>query len=390
MIFNMKNYISKKMLDYQGLTFDDVLLYPDYCDFKRDDIKLETYLTKKIKIKIPFISSPMDTVTESEMAIALGKLGGIGIIHRNLTINDQVNEIIKVKKQQIIVGAAIGSGPGFEDRVDALVKNDVDVIVIDSAHGYTKSIIDTVRIIKNKYPQLQVIAGNVATYKGALALIKAGVDGLRVGMGPGAICTTRIISGMGVPQISALFETCAVAQKYKIPVISDGGIKYSGDMIKALAAGASTIMMGSIFASCQESPGEIYKLNSKQIPSRFKNILKNDQDVYLFKSYRGMGSIGAMKKGAKIKSENEFHGKSYSDRVLVAEGVEGMVPIRGKVKDILAQAIGGIKSGMYYLGTKTIKDLHDKAKFLKISQSSLKESHPHDIFVTNPGENYQF
>jgi IMP dehydrogenase len=390
MIFNMKNYISKKMLNYQGLTFDDVLLYPDYCDFRRDDIVLETYLTKKIKIKIPFVSSPMDTVTESGMAIALGKLGGIGIIHRNLTIEDQAKEVIKVKKQKIIVGAAIGNGSGFEDRVDALAKNNVDVIVIDSAHGYTKSIIETVKIIKKKYPHLQLIAGNVATSKGALALIKAGVDGLRVGMGPGAICTTRIISGMGVPQISALFETCAVAHKYGVPVISDGGVKYSGDMIKALAAGASTIMMGSIFASCQESPGEIYKLNSTQIPSRFKNILKKDQDIYLFKSYRGMGSIGAMEKGAKIKSEGEFHGKSYKDRVLVAEGVEGMVPIRGQVKDIITQAIGGIKSGMYYLGTKTIKDLHDRAKFLKISQSSLKESHPHDIFVTNPGENYQF
>ena len=378
------------MLNYQGLTFDDVLLYPDYCDFKRDDIKLDTYLTKKIKIKIPFISSPMDTVTESDMAIALGKLGGIGIIHRNLTIDDQVKEIIKVKKQQIIVGAAIGSGPGFEKRVDALVKNNVDVIVVDSAHGYTKSIIDTVKIIKDKYPQLQIIAGNVATYKGALALIKAGADGLRVGMGPGAICTTRIISGMGIPQISALFETCVIAQKYKVPVTSDGGVKYSGDMIKALAAGASTIMMGSIFASCQESPGKIYKLNSTQIPSRFKNILKKDQDIYLFKSYRGMGSIAAMKKGTEIKSENEFHGKSYKDRVLVAEGVEGMVPIKGQVKDILTQAIGGIKSGMYYLGTKTIKELHNKAKFLKISQSSLKESHPHDIFVINPGKNYQF
>jgi len=390
MIINMKSYISKKMLNYQGLTFDDVLLYPDYCDFKRDDIKLDTYLTKKIKLKIPFISSPMDTVTESDMAIALGKLGGIGIIHRNLTVDDQVKEIIKVKKQQIIIGAAIGSGPGFEKRVEALVKNNIDVIVVDSAHGYTKSIIDTVKIIRNKYPQLQIIAGNVATYKGALALIKAGVDGLRVGMGPGAICTTRIISGMGIPQISALFETCAVAQKHKVPVISDGGVKYSGDMIKALAAGASTIMMGSIFASCQESPGEIYELNSTQIPSRFRNILKKDQDIYLFKSYRGMGSIAAMKKGAEIKSENEFHGKSYKDRVLVAEGVEGMVPIKGQVKDIITQAIGGIKSGMYYLGAKTIKDLHDKAKFLKISQSSLKESHPHDIFVTNPGENYQF
>ena len=374
-----------------GLAYDDVLLIPQHSHLEsRSEVDLSTQITPRIKIKLPIISVNMSDVTGVDMAIALGKLGGIGIIHRNLTVDDQVKEIIKVKKQQIIIGAAIGSGPGFEKRVEALVKNNIDVIVVDSAHGYTKSIIDTVKIIRNKYPQLQIIAGNVATYKGALALIKAGVDGLRVGMGPGAICTTRIISGMGIPQISALFETCAVAQKHKVPVISDGGVKYSGDMIKALAAGASTIMMGSIFASCQESPGEIYELNSTQIPSRFRNILKKDQDIYLFKSYRGMGSIAAMKKGAEIKSENEFHGKSYKDRVLVAEGVEGMVPIKGQVKDIITQAIGGIKSGMYYLGAKTIKDLHDKAKFLKISQSSLKESHPHDIFVTNPGENYQF
>ena len=373
------------MLSYRGLTFDDVLLYPDYSDFKRDEINIKTNLTKKITLKIPFVSSPMDTVTESRLAIALGKLGGIGIIHRNLSINDQVKEVFKVKKQNIMVGAAIGSEVGFEKRVEALVKNKVDVIVIDSAHGYAKSIIEVVKKLKNNYPRLQIIAGNVATYKGALALIKAGVDGLRVGMGPGAICITRIISGMGVPQISALFETCSAAQKYKVPVIADGGIKYSGDMVKALAAGASTIMMGSIFASCEESPGEVFKLSSDQVPGLFKNILKKDKTTYLFKNYRGMGSIGAMKKGAQIKSENEFHGKSYKDRVLVAEGVEGLVPIRGQVKEIISQAIGGIKSGMYYLGTKTIKDLHSKAKFMKITQSSLIESHPHSIFITNQG-----
>ncbi|PJC54254.1 MAG: guanosine monophosphate reductase, partial [Candidatus Levybacteria bacterium CG_4_9_14_0_2_um_filter_35_21] len=377
-----------------NLTFDDVLLLPNYADFLRSQIDLSTNLTKKIKLKIPFVSSPMDTVTESGLAIELARYGGIGIIHRNLTVEDQALEIKKVKKthsassgQKLLVGAAIGVSKGFEDRVDALVKVGVDVVIVDSAHGYSKGVINTVKYVKKKYSKLEVIAGNIATYDGAIALIKAGADGLRVGMGPGAICTTRVISGMGVPQITAILEVIKAAKKFKIPVIADGGIKYSGDITKALAAGASCVMMGSFFATAEESPGKTIRLKKNEVPHRFQSIFNHTHDTYLFKEYRGMGSVAAMKKGTKIKSEDEFHGNNYKDRVLVAEGVEGMVPIKGTVKELLDQAIGGVKSGMYYVGTKNIKELWKKAKFIQITQASLTESHPHSIFITNPGKN---
>ncbi len=382
----MATSISNSFID--GLTFDDVLLYPGYSDFERSDISLYSHLTKKIKLTIPFVSAPMDTVTESELAIALAKLGGIGIIHRNLSIINQGKEVEKVKKYNLLVGAAIGS-KGYEDRVRVLVGAGVDVVVIDTAHGYAKTVITAITDLKNKYPRLQIIAGNIATKEGALALIKAGTDGLRVGMGPGAICTTRIVSGMGVPQMTALFEVTKVAKKYNVPVIADGGISYSGDMVKALAAGASTLMMGSFFASCKESPGEKVELAKEHVPLRFKDILRIEQKQYWFKSYRGMGSVGAMQQGAKIKSEGEYHGKSYSDRTLVAEGVEGLVPIKGTINELLEQAMGGIKSGMYYVGSKDIRQLHNSARFIRISQASLKESHPHHILITNPGKSYQ-
>jgi len=376
----------KKFLD--GLTFDDVLLYPGYSDFKRSDIVLKTRITKQVQLSIPFVSSPMDTVTESELAIALAKLGGIGIIHRNLSIENQAKEVEKVKKLKLLVGAAIGA-EGYEERIRELVAGGVDVVVVDSAHGYAKTVIEAIRNLKSTYPKLQVIGGNIATKEGALALIKAGADGLRVGMGPGAICTTRIVSGMGVPQMTALFEIAAVAKKNNVPIIADGGVSYSGDMVKALGAGASALMMGSFFASAKESPGEKTLLTKEHVPLRFKDILRIEQKEYWFKSYRGMGSVGAMQQGAKIKSEGEYHGKSYSDRTLVAEGVEGLVPVKGTVQELLDQAIGGIKSGMYYVGARTIDELHQKAKFIRISQASLKESHPHHILITNPGKSYQ-
>ncbi len=372
----------------EGLTFDDLLLRPGYSNFKRKDISLETKLTKNIALSIPFTSAPMDTVTESGLAISLARVGGIGFIHRNLSVEKQVEEVQKVKKLNLLVGAAV-SAEGYDERIEKLVKVGIDVVIVDSAHGYAKTVIDTISSIKNQYPHLEVIGGNIATKEGALALIKAGADGLRVGMGPGAICTTRIVSGMGIPQMTALLEIGPVAQKYKVPVIADGGITYSGDMVKALAAGASTIMMGSFFASCEESPGKKVLLKKERVPLRFKDILKIEKEEYMFKSYRGMGSVGAMQQGAKIKSEGEFHGKSYSDRALVAEGVEGLVPIKGTVEELLEQAIGGIKSGMYYVGTKNIQLLHKQARFVRISQASLKESHPHDILVTNPGKSYQ-
>lgn len=371
-----------------GLTFDDILLIPDYASFSRNEIALNTRLTKKITLKAPFVSSPMDTVTESALSIALAKMGGIGIIHRNMSIQNQADEVAKVRKEKLLVGAAVGASANYLERVDALIRANVSVILVDSAHGFSKQIIDAVKEIKNKYNTIEVIAGNIATKKGAEALISAGADGLRVGMGPGAICTTRIISGMGVPQITALQGAVAGALKTNTPVIADGGIKYSGDMVKAFAVGASTVMMGSYFASTIESPGKKIVLRKDQVPQRFQSIFQKDVEEYTFKEYRGMGSIGAMQHGADIKSEDEFHGKTYKDRVLVAEGVEGLVPVKGSVQSLIEQAIGGIKSGMYYVGAKTLPELHKKAEFIQITQASLQESHPHSLLITNGGKNY--
>ncbi|MBU2632476.1 IMP dehydrogenase [Patescibacteria group bacterium] len=372
-----------------GLTFDDILLLPGYSNFSRTNIDLSTNLTKKIRIQLPLVSSPMDTVTESKLAIGLAEMGGVGIIHRNLTVEKQAEEVRKVKARKLLVGAAVGVNKGFEERADSLIKVGVDVIVVDSAHGYSKKVVEAVFYIKKEFPKIEVIAGNIATYDGAKALISAGADGLRVGMGPGAICTTRVISGMGVPQITAIKETARAAKKAGIPVIADGGIKYSGDVTKALAVGASTVMMGSFFAQSKEAPGKIIKLNRGSVPQRFLSIFNHKHETYLFKEYRGMGSEAAMKKGAKVKSEDEFHGKRYyKDRVLVAEGVEGLVPVKGTVKELAEQIIGGLKSGMYYVGAKSINELWN-SKFIQITQASLTESHPHSILVTNGGKNYQ-
>jgi IMP dehydrogenase len=374
----------------QGLTFDDVLLIPGYSDFKREHLEVATKLTSSITLTTPLMASPMDTVCESGMAIALGRMGGMGIIHRNLTIEDQAAEVKKAKSAGVAVGAAIGVSVGYEPRLEALVSAGVDLIVLDSAHGYTSYMIEVLKTIKQNHPTLAVMAGNIATYDAARAFIEAGADSLRVGMGPGAICTTRIVSGMGIPQITAIMEVARAAQGTDVSVIADGGIKYSGDMIKALAAGAHAVMMGSYFASCEEAPGELFELHANDIPSRFKSIVdaKDPEKLYKFKSYRGMGSIGAMQHGAKIKSEDEYHGKSYKDRVLVAEGVEGLVPVKGKVQQLVEQAVGGIKSGMYYVGVKTVQELQEKGQFIQITQASLTESHPHDILVTNAGGNY--
>ncbi len=371
----------------QALTFDDVLLRPGFSDFDRSDISLKSKLTKNITLDSPFVSSPMDTVTEQHLAIKLAELGGIGIIHRNLTVEAQAEEVKKVKNAGHIVGAAVGSSPGFETRVEALIKAGVDVILVDSAHGHARKVLDTLKYIKDNF-QIDVIAGSVATAAGARALIEAGADGLRVGMGPGAICSTRIVSGMGVPQLTALLETSSVAQEAGIPVIADGGIVYSGDIVKALAAGASSVMMGRMFAATEESPSELIELTAEQVPSRFQSII-NGEKSYKFKGYRGMGSIAAMKKGMEVASEDEFHGKSYQGDVLVAEGVEGMVPCTGTVKDLVDQLAGGLYSGFYYVGARNFDELWQKAEFMQITQASLSESHPHDLFVTDPGKNYQ-
>ncbi len=371
-----------------GLTFDDVLLLPAYSSFTRQDINLSTYFSRRIKIEIPLSSAPMDTVTEADLAITLARLGGIGIIHRNLPIENQVKEVLKVKSKKLLIGAAVGASENFDKRAEALGKINVDVIIVDSAHGFSKKVITAVSFIKKNFKKIDVVGGNIATVDGAKALIKAGADGLRVGMGPGAICTTRVISGMGVPQITALLEVAKVAKAAKVPIIADGGIKYSGDIVKALAAGASTVMMGNFFAQALESPGKKIVLKRDQVPHRFLSIFNKRQRKFFFKEYRAMGSESAMKKGAKIKSEDEFHGKNYKDRVLVAEGVEGLVPIKGSVKELIDQTIGGIKSGFYYTGARNIRELWEKARFIQITQAALLESHPHSILITNSGKNY--
>ncbi len=369
------------------LTFDDVLLKPGYAGFSRSEIKLDAQLTRNIRIRAPLVSAPMDTVTESPLAIALGKAGGIGIIHRNLTIKDQAAEVAKVKKTGQLVGAAVGSSPGYEKRVEALVKAGVDVIAVDSAHGYSKFVTEAVKHIKQHH-KVDVIAGNIATSEGAEALIKAGADALRVGMGPGAICTTRIVSGMGVPQLTAILESAKVAKQHKIPVIADGGINYFGDISKALAAGASSVMMGRLFAATEESPGEIVEFTKEQVPSRFRSII-NGANKYQFKTYRGMGSIGAMERGKKISSEDEFHGKSYSAKsVLVAEGVEGLVPCSGPLDTVVETMLEGVRSGFYYVGARDIPELWEHAILRRITTASLSESHPHDLFITSAGNSY--
>jgi IMP dehydrogenase len=361
------------IVSHPGLTFDDILLIPRYTDFSRDDISLQTRLTKKITLDLPFVSSPMDTVSEERMALAMAQLGGISIIHRYLSVADQVALIAKITSAGHLVGAAIGASQGYVDRARALVEVGCPIIIVDAAHGHTRPVLDAIKTIKSNYPHIEVISGNIATYDAAVASIEAGADALRVGMGPGAICTTRVISGMGVPQITALLEVSRAAAPHKIPVIADGGIKQIGDMVKAFAAGASTVMCGSYLAGTDEAPGEIIEKNGKQ-----------------YKTYRGMGSEAAMRHGAKVKSEDEYHGKSYADRILVAEGVEGLVPCKGPVKNLIDQAVGGIKSGLFYTGCKSLPQLHDTAAAIQITSASLKESHAHSLVeVTNAGKSYQ-
>jgi len=474
----------------EGITFDDVLLVPAYSEVTPNMVDLSTYLTKKIKLNIPMMSAGMDTVTEHRMAIAMARQGGIGIIHKNMSIEAQAEEVDKVKRSEngvitdpfslspehtlqdadnlmgkfrisgvpitengklvgiitnrdlkfetdfskkiresmtsenlvtakqgitleeakeilaksrkeklpivdddfnlkglitikdiekqikyplaakdaqgrLLCGAAVGITQNIMDRVDALVKAKVDVIVIDSAHGHSKNIINTVKMVKEKYPELQVIAGNVATGEATKALIEAGVDAVKVGIGPGSICTTRVVAGIGVPQVTAVMDCYEAAKEYGIPIIADGGIKYSGDMTKAIAAGANVCMMGSMFAGCDESPGTFELYQGRK-----------------YKVYRGMGSIAAMENGSK---DRYFQTDA---KKLVPEGVEGRVAYKGTLEDTIFQLIGGIRSGMGYCGAKDIETLKTTGRFVKISAASLKESHPHDIHITKEAPNY--
>ena len=475
----------------EGITFDDVLLVPAYSEVTPNMVDLTTKLTNKITLNIPMMSASMDTVTEHRMAIAMARQGGIGIIHKNMSIEAQADEVDKVKRSEngvitdpfslsadhtlqdaddlmakfrisgvpivkedgtligiitnrdlkfetdftkkisesmtseglitapegitldeakailakarkeklpivdkdfklkglitikdiekqikyplsakdeqgrLLCGAGVGSTANMMERIDALVNAHVDVIVVDSAHGHSANIIKAVRQIKEKYPDLQIIAGNVATGAATKALIEAGADAVKVGIGPGSICTTRVVAGIGVPQITAVMDCYEVAKEYNIPIIADGGIKYSGDMTKALAAGASVCMMGSMFAGCDEAPGAFELYQGRK-----------------YKVYRGMGSLAAMENGSKDRYFQQ------NAKKLVPEGVEGRVAYKGSVEDIIFQLIGGIRAGMGYCGAPTIKDLIETSNFVKISAASLKESHPHDIHITKEAPNY--
>ncbi|MBR6390522.1 MAG: IMP dehydrogenase [Lachnospiraceae bacterium] len=473
-----------------GITFDDVLLVPAYSQVIPNQVDLTTNLTKKIRLNIPMMSAGMDTVTEHDMAIAMARQGGIGIIHKNMSIEAQAEEVDKVKRSEngvitdpfslspentledaealmhkfrisgvpvtegrklvgiitnrdlkfetdysrkikevmtseglitakegitlmeakeilgrarkeklpivdddfnltglitikdiektikyplsakdaqgrLLCGAGVGITANVLDRVGALVEAKVDVVVLDSAHGHSENVLKCLRMIKKEYPDLDVIAGNVATGEGTRALIEAGADAVKVGIGPGSICTTRVVAGIGVPQITAIMDAYAVAKEYGIPIIADGGIKYSGDMTKAIAAGGNVCMMGSMFAGCEESPGmtELYQGRK-------------------YKVYRGMGSISAMENGSKDRYFQQDAKK------LVPEGVEGRVPFKGSVEDTVFQLVGGIRSGMGYCGANDIKTLQETGRFIKISAASLKESHPHDIHITKEAPNY--
>ena len=344
----------------ESLTFDDVTLLPQYSETLPSEVNTETTLSKKIKLKIPILTSAMDTVTESRMAIAIAKSGGIGVIHRNLSIKDQISEIKKVKNKNLKVGAAVGAGPLEFKRAQAIIKENIELIVVDTAHGHTKKVAEIIKkIIKNKSKKTALCAGNVATYDGAKFLSKLGVDIIKVGIGPGSICTTRLVAGIGVPQLSAILEAKKGCKGKKISIIADGGIKFSGDISKALAAGADAVMIGSLFAGTDESPGKIINKNGK-----------------LFKNFRGMGSIGAMNKGS---ADRYFQKKQKDMSKYVPEGVEGLVKYKGPVNKIIYQLIGGLKSSMGYLGSKKITSLRKKPKFVKITKAGFYESMVHNI-----------
>jgi IMP dehydrogenase len=486
--------MAEKILRYEGLTFDDVLLVPAYSEVLPNDVDTSTQFTRRIRLKTPLVSAAMDTVSESRMAIAMAQLGGMSIIHKNLSIREQAEEVRKVKRSEsgmivnpitlkpdnkmyeavqlvkekgfsglpivddegklkgiltnrdirrtnnlemeikdfmttqglitvredikmeearrllhekkieklpvvdennylkglitlkdiikaqqfpnaskdnmgrLLVGAAVGTSADTLERVKALVDVKVDAIVVDTSHGHSKKVLDMVRTIRKEFPALELIAGNIATVEAAGALMEAGVDAVKVGIGPGSICTTRMVTGAGMPQITAIMEV-KKAVNNKVPIIADGGIKFSGDITKALAAGANCVMLGSLLAGTDESPGELVIYQGRS-----------------YKKYRGMGSLGAMKEGSK---DRYFQEDEFSESKLVPEGIEGRVPYRGSVMHLIPLMIGGVRGGMGLTGCKTIKELREKAKFIKITNASLKESHVHDVIITEESPNYR-
>ncbi len=346
----------------EALTFDDVTLAPNYSEILPSEADTSVKLTNHLKLQIPLLSSAMDTVTESKMAIAMAKAGGIGVIHRNLNIEKQISEIKKVKNKNLLVGAAVGAGPNEFTRAKAILKEGVDLIVVDTAHGHTKKVAEIIKLIKKlKNSKIALCAGNIATPEAAKFLIKLGVDIIKIGIGPGSICTTRLVAGIGVPQLSAIFSVRKGIKNKNVKIISDGGIKYSGDLAKAFAAGADAVMIGSLFAGTDQTPGKLIKKNEK-----------------LYKNFRGMGSVGAMNKGS---ADRYFQSKQKDISKYVPEGVEGLVKYKGDVESIIYNLIGGLKSSMGYLGSKNIIKLRNKPNFIKITKAGFYESMVHNVDV---------
>lgn len=363
----------------EGLSYNDVLLIPAKSDVVPSDVNIGSLLAKDVYLKTPIIAAAMDTVSEQRMASAMAKEGGIAIIHKSMTIEEQAAQVSAVKAEtgfdkqaaavdkqgRLLVGAALGVTKDVLERAKALVDAGADVLVLDSSHGHSEGVMGCVRKVKDAFPDTALIAGNVATATATEDLIKAGADCVKVGIGPGSICTTRVVAGIGVPQLTAVYEAACAAAKHGIPIIADGGIVYSGDIAKAFAAGASTVMLGSVLGGCEESPQEAVEINGKK-----------------FKSYRGMGSIGAMKKGSGDRYFQEDKKK------LVPEGIEGLIPYRGPVADMLFQMVGGLKAGMGACGAHNIEEMQHNAQFVKITAAGLRESHPHDMAKIDESPNY--
>ena len=368
----------------EAYTFDDVLLVPAYSEVLPHQVELKTKLTKSITLNIPLISAAMDTVTESAMGIAMALEGGLGIIHKNLDIETQAGEVKKVKNHQVdleqypnavfgkdgklLAGAAIGVSADLVDRVTALYNAGVDIVTMDSAHGHSKGIIDALKKVKELFPDLDVIAGNIVTAQAAQDLVDAGADAVKIGVGPGAICTTRVVAGVGVPQLTAINDVFEQLKEQNIGIIADGGAKFSGDIAKAIAVGAHTVMMGRLLAGTDEAPGNIVLRDGKK-----------------FKSYVGMGSMAAMQRGSK----DRYFQQDKSDKKLVPEGIEAIVDYKGSVHQIIFQLLGGLRAGMGYCGAKNIDALRHDARLVKISSAGLTESHPHDVMIAKNAPNYE-
>ena len=370
----------------KGLTFDDVLLIPAESHVLPNEVNLSTQLAKNIKLNIPLISAGMDTVTEGPMAIAMALQGGLGVVHKNMSIQAQAGEVANVKsvvvpanatkaavddQKRLLCTAAVGVTSDTFERATALLEAGADAIVIDTAHGHSAGVLRKIKEIRDHFPDATLIAGNVATGEATKALFDAGVDVVKVGIGPGSICTTRVVAGVGVPQITAIYDAASVAREYGKPIIADGGIKYSGDVVKALAAGGNAVMLGSMLSGTTEAPGEVFEENGKR-----------------YKSYRGMGSVGAMAQ-AHGSSDRYFQGGVNEANKLVPEGIEARVEYKGDVSDIVFQIDGGLRSGMGYVGAPDIPTLIDKAQFVQITNASLRESHPHDAQITKAAPNYK-